>query len=505
MTGSIRAFIFIVISIAAIHVLFGRYFERIIEKKYYQRLMRTYILILFFAAVSPSYWYFIICASFIIIFTKTNDAFEKIGLFLFLLLALPNFSQSIPGIAGIRYIFDLSYARFLILILLLPLLLERKSIPSSSIGFISTDKFISLYIFLVGILGFRNNSFTNASREIFMLFIDIFLPYYVLSRHITNIIHLKKLLAIFILSVCILSLISLLEITKTWHIYAEFTKHLHTQNHPPLYLIRSGMLRASAVFFTPIGFGLTSTMAIGAFLYLRSSFEPKFIRLGISTILILGLISSLSRGPWLGFAVLLIVYTYLQNDAIQKTVKYLVYLIFLVPLLSLMPFWDKIISLLPFIGNVETENITYRQRLIDNSLLVIEKYPFFGSTTYLNEPEMQRMIQGQGIVDLVNTYIWVALSSGIIGLILFVLIFTSLLVSTYQLLRTYQYHKYDEQQLVIALMATMISILFIISTVSFIDFIPYLCWIWTGLLAAYILIKKTAYKNQKQSGTNIDL
>lgn len=48
------------------------------------------------------------------------------------------------------------------------------------------------------------------------------------------------------------------------------------------------------------------------------------------------------------------------------------------------------LNLLPFIGTIENENITYRERLIDNSMIVIQRNPLFGSFDFRNTPKCSR-------------------------------------------------------------------------------------------------------------------
>ena len=97
-------------------------------------------------------------------------------------------------------------------------------------------------------------------------------------------------------------------------------------------------------------------------------------------------------------------------------------------LLLLTPIGDRIINLLPYVGSEEnTVTADYRTKLLENSWIVIQRNPVFGSVDYLETPEMQEMIQGQGIIDVVNTYIQVALNTGLVGLGLFVLFFAAVL------------------------------------------------------------------------------
>ena len=60
------------------------------------------------------------------------------------------------------------------------------------------------------------------------------------------------------------------------------------------------------------------------------------------------------------------------------------------------PFGSKLSNLIPFLSEAGVGNITYRQRLFENSQIVIAKNPWFGSVNYLDTAEMEVMRQGQG-------------------------------------------------------------------------------------------------------------
>jgi hypothetical protein len=85
----------------------------------------------------------------------------------------------------------------------------------------------------------------------------------------------------------------------------------------------------------------------------------------------------------------------------------------------LSPYQDRVIGLIPFVGDTDSANVDYRQRLFDTSLVVIKQNPWFGGGDYIGQLGDLGMVQGEGIVDLVNTYLAVALSQGLIGLALF--------------------------------------------------------------------------------------
>lgn len=68
---------------------------------------------------------------------------------------------------------------------------------------------------------------------------------------------------------------------------------------------------------------------------------------------------------------------------------------------------------------------------------MIQRNPLFGSFDFRNTPEMQSMIQGEGIIDIVNTYINLALRVGLVGLTLFVGFFVSILFGLRKALRAF--------------------------------------------------------------------
>jgi len=96
------------------------------------------------------------------------------------------------------------------------------------------------------------------------------------------------------------------------------------------------------------------------------------------------------------------------------------------------------------------------------------------------------MIQGEGIIDIVNTYINLALRVGLVGLGLFVAFFAVVLRGIRRAMLTFPDKDDERRQLGRVLLATLIGILVIIFTVSSITFIPVVYWSIAGLGVAYI-------------------
>jgi O-antigen ligase len=201
-----------------------------------------------------------------------------------------------------------------------------------------------------------------------------------------------------------------------------------------------------------------------------------------------GLIATLSRGPWVGAMVLVLVYIVTSPMAVANLVRFAVIgAMVLLPLL-LTPFGGRLFDLLPFIGSIDAESLSYRQRLFDSAIPVIERNPWFGSRDFLLTPEMQGMMQGQHIIDVVNTYLAIALNSGLVGLGFFLAIFVTILIGLRRVLKFEVVRKTGLGAYMRASMATLVAILVTIGTVSFIDYISYVCWSFTGLCVALIRI-----------------
>ena len=133
---------------------------------------------------------------------------------------------------------------------------------------------------------------------------------------------------------------------------------------------------------------------------------------------------------------------------------------------------------MPFVGSVDSENVEFRNRLIDNAIVVISRNPFFGSFDTLSTDEMEELRAG-GIIDVVNSYIAIALSGGLVTLTFFVSFFVCVVM---QLILAGRRSLLSSDQLNVwrVLVANILGIMFIIVTVSSITFIPILYWMVGG-------------------------
>ena len=460
------------------------------------------------AFLIPHYWSFL-ALSFVIIQVLVQRKITSIvPAYFVLVLCLPSLREVIPGFGSINYLLEVTWSRFIILILFLPyIFVHRNKSAEKSYFRLPSDLLILAYIVLISGLKFRDPSLTEALRYCIYNMVDIFIPYYLLSRYITSVEQFKTIFFAIYTFLIILSLFAIFESAKHWLLYISLRPHLGLSPDVFTYKTRSGFLR-SHTSHGSINLGYIISVAFGCGLFLMKGLKLNLGRLALFSILIVALLSTVSRGPWVAFAVLIIIYYLPYQQGRRRLFKMVLAMIAVSPLLSFTKMGEKFIALLPFVEKekqtVDDSTISYRQELVEQASIVINRSPFFGSTDYLETTELESMRQGEGIIDLVNTYIQIALEYGYVGVCLFVLIFLKVIFGIYKkqgyLLRKKEYDLFFLGNL---LLAITVSTLVLIGTVSSLEnnITNAFYWAFLGLGNAYLFIvtqyKKTEDRNAR--------
>ena len=437
------------------------------------------------AFLASNYWLYLAIAAPLLIYASRREA-NPPALYFFILFVLPEATIQIPGMGLINFFFELTHARVLALLILLPAyLFLRRQIDTPSFGRTAPDKALAAYLLLTAILYFREESVTNSMRQVFYLFIDVFLPYFVISRSLKNMQSFRDAILSLVLAVMVVAPLAMFEFSKGWLLYSSLLSKLDLWGGMTGYLARDGILRSVVTTGQAIALGYLMVVGIGFYLFMQRSIRQNIHRRLGMALLVGGLIAPLSRGPWIGSLVLFVVFFATGRHATRRLVSLALAAMLILPLVSVLPGGDRVINLLPFIGSTEKGNVDYRERLITNSMIVIDRNPWFGSNEFLATPEMQAMRQGQGIIDVVNTYLSVILEEGWIGLGIFVSIFVLTLAGVYRAMRSIQDKDGEAYLLGRTLLAIQVSILVMIFTVSAITVIPIVYWSVAGLGVAY--------------------
>lgn len=446
------------------------------------RWRNAWFAITLIAFLSHNFWIFIILSSLLLLYISKSER-NKFALFFALLIIIPTISSRIPNL------FSINYVRVLSLTILLPLLISTRSNPEiPRLGKPLADKLVIVIILLNTILLMRGTTFTDALRTGFEGFTDIFLPYYAASRAIKDFSQLKKVMIALVMACLIVGAISAYEFRTAWLLYNPLTSALEVNWNMGKYLGREDSIRAIASLGHSIILGYIMMVALGFYLFIVPSIKSKFLKLAGFALILAGLISSLSRGPMVGTAMLLLVFLAFGKNVTKRFTLIFVAVIFALPVLNWVPGGQKIINLIPFIGETDKENVEYREKLIDRSLLIIERYPVFGVFDPKQEPEMEDMVQGEGIIDIVNSYLIITLYTGLVGLSLFVGFFSLVLLSILNKMRSIKDKQSEGYLCGRALLATLLAVLLTIFTTSNIGIIPVFYWSLAGLIFSYVRV-----------------
>jgi hypothetical protein len=443
------------------------------------RRRNTWFAVTCLAFIPGNFWIFAAGSALVLWFVARRDS-NPFALYLFVLLAVPPIDKAIPGFGIINYVIELDYLRLLSLAVLLPL-----SLRLQAGRMLLTDYLVLGYVLLQLVLRAPNDTGTNLARWTFYAFIDVGLPYFVASRSIRSYEDLRDVLLSFAAGAAIIGLLAVFESVRAWALYSVIPDLFDAEFGYRQYLRRAGTLRA--VGSTGQAIVLGYVMALGAIFLASAKFRirPIIWWLGMLA-LVGGALASMSRGPVIGLAAGWLAMRLIGPDALKGAFKLMAGLVIFFGGLLISPFGPQLLEYVPFIGSIDEHNVLYRQRLFETSIDLIRGSPWTGVYNFYGQLVDLGMKQGQGIVDLVNTYLTIALAYGVVALILFVGVFVSVLLPLGRVLIVRNVLPRDIHQHGAVIFGALIAALLIIATASSVLIVPYLYWILAGLGVGYL-------------------
>jgi len=300
-------------------------------------------------------------------------------------------------------------------------------------------------------------------------------------------------MAAFCLDCALLSGVAVFESMRGWLLFGEMPARWGIDMVHTPYLVRGTSLRAMVSTGHAMALGYILVVGFGFWLYLQTRVQTKRPRVAGVGLFWAGLFAAYTRGAWIGGAAVYFLFTALRPNPFTRLFKATAVAAIGAIALYLSPLGEKISSVLPFLGGtVDKFNVDYRQRLWDISWGIIQASPIFGDQGAMLK--MQNLKQGEGIVDLVNAYVGILLSSGFAGLFLF-LCFA--LIPLFQALScTLKFRKADPDMglLGASLVSCILAMLLLLENGSFIRGPEKLYYALIGLTAAYAYLGATSRK-----------
>jgi O-antigen ligase len=341
-------------------------------------------------------------------------------LYLFALLLLPALNLTI--VAGSLKLFEVGVNEFLATGAAFALAIRpgKARIPRA------LDLPVIALVLLLVIATTRSTSITNFFRVLVSGVLDCALPYYIVSRGVRSVDDLKLCMIHLAAAASVLSMILLYEAHSSWPMYNILYDHYGIVERLMVKL-RGGVLRASGPFLESTSMAMVLSSCILATWLSRSAFRSKWHHLAVLALLFAGLTAPQSRGAWMGLLIGILVadaYRRRIGAAIRRVMLIGVMVAALVAVAPLSPYLSDTLGLSE--GSAST--VDYRQRLFDRGMEEFWRSPIVGYSPPDILARLDDMRQGEGIIDFVNTYIYFALVSGIIGLIVFVVSFLTYLM-----------------------------------------------------------------------------
>ncbi|HNR76891.1 MAG TPA: O-antigen ligase family protein [Parvularculaceae bacterium] len=410
--------LFVVFVMCAGAFVFARIaYREHLDPKIIDRWRNVFLMATIAAFIIPNYWAFLFVFGVLAAAAAVRDPVRP-AIYLLLLFAVPAAGERVPGFAGINNFLALAPFNILALAVLFPILFAgSQTRKQRGVGALADFCFLAFSVLSLA-LAFRDTTMTDGIRRFAAYVLTAFGPYIVFSRYYWSKDNLKIATLACAIPLIALSGVGLAETVLSWHMYANAVDNWNISFFTR-YLERSGYLRAYASVFGPITFGLFLTIGFSlALAVMASSKRRLFPMIGVMAVAV-GLIVTFSRGPWIGAAFAAFIFAATVDKPLTGLMRFAGAGFLAAIVLLMTPMGPKLIGMLPFIGEVESNTISYRQRLFDVGWPYVMKFPYFGSDDYLLAPELQGLVQGQGIIDIVNAYLQVALDKGLVGLALF--------------------------------------------------------------------------------------
>lgn len=416
MIESLKALIVVGVLSAGAFVYARMAFGDIVPPATIARWRNLYLAVTAVAFLVPNYWLMLAVLAGAVLVWGAGEKFKP-ALYLLLLFAVPAAGKTVPGFGGINNFLDLYPYNILALILIFPLVLRPSEIKGAGRGGLADAMFIA-YVLLMLALAFRDASFTHGIRRSTAFILTVIAQYLVFSRIRWTVERIRLATAAFVIPLVALSGVAAAEVVLGWHVYANAVQNWDVST-TLRYVERSGYLRAYGSVIGPIAFGLFLAVGLALAPALAAGAQKKrFAFLSIPAIAA-GLLVTFSRGPWIGGAIAIGAYVATTRRSFSNLVRLAGAGVLGLAVLAFTPFGGAVLDILPFIGDADDHTIDYRQRLFEVGWRVAMQNPLFGSEGYMESAAMQELIQGQGIIDIVNSYLRILLDSGLVGLSLY--------------------------------------------------------------------------------------
>lgn len=454
-------------------------FRGILDGKDFKTTFNVVLLFTVVAFLSIKSGLFLVCAAAAVLIAQAwfgGDVKAKVATFWMAAILFPPLSSNLGGVGGIGYVFTIDHFGIASLMLLLPAAFsvisskERSGKPPYFL-----DVLVCAYPVFRIILQVPSVAMTSTVRSGLEVVLDLILPYYVMTRGLRDLNALRFVLRRVLVACMFAAAIAFLEAAARKNIYSDLQWVYGVSWSLTHTLMRNGMNRVQAMTSQPIVFATQILFTLG--LWVAMAQRARRFASIVGTLLLLGaLVLTWSRGPWIGALVFGACMLVLPRTKPWVFGGILVVLVMAGAIAKSAGMDESVMAALKDVfGSSQDDagSIQYRSQLLDSAIALIHQSPWTGVPNYA--AQMQDLKQGEGIIDVVNTYVSVALSTGMVGLVLFLAPFLLVLFRMLKDLSINQAEEHAERRrLLQAFTALMVACLVTIFTTSIFERLPFL-------------------------------
>lgn len=461
-------------------------------------------LVLCAVAIFTHNAYLVFAYVFLLKFLYLKNDIEKNILFFIFLFPLIPISTVVPFLnPGGAYFVDLSFQRVLALVLLFPLIFPIRNMAAEKPDLYKWD-LVFLFLALIFLVGtFRERSefevtIFSSIREALGFILDVVIPYIVLSRGLQTFKQMGLLAQAIVFSGLIVAFAAIVEAAMSWKVYYEIGAALSDYRIAAIeamYEFRGGILRVSASLTHPITLGFYMTFVIGFAIFMFVKHKVNIIRRMIVLLPMLAVVFATgSRGAWVGAGLLVVTYIFYSfNRAFRKLL--FVQAIVLGGAGVFLYLNPAVYSNNTQLDELDTHGtFEYRARLAEVALEVIPENLYWGTRTFRDNPKMQELVQGQGIIDMVNGYVSITIEYGLIAMLLFaIMMIRALVVGGRWVALGDEFESAQHKFLGVAIITILLSMALQFSFTSFIGFVYVYLWLVFALARNFRYVLENTY------------
>lgn len=439
--------------------------------------------------LSPNFWLYALVAVPVLIWANRSEP-NSVALYLLLLHVIPPVDIPIP-ILGNNGLFSLGNYRLLAFCVLLPAVIRyRKIRDQATVGRLGLMDVLLLAIGVLQVALFTPpdlpyhlyipDSPANALRRAFLFLLDTFLLFFAVSRTCQSRRKIAEAVAAFCLACAVMAAIAVFERTRNWLLYVDIIARWENNPNAAFYLGRGGSVRAQVSAGHSIALGNLLTVGLGFWFYLESSVRSRKSRIAATLLLCAGLFATNSRGAWLGAAITYFTFLAAGPRGASRVMRGAVIGLAIVGVILVTPIGDQVLAMLPTSGQPAD---LYRHRLAERGWEIVLAHPLFGDQ--FPWPEMEDLRQGEGIIDIVNSYLGFALNYGLVGLTCYLSFILVGMITVYTRSKKLTHSDPDLALLGRSLVACIVGLLVMIDSVSFNMGVEKIFYVLAALALAY--------------------